>query len=60
MQVGDIIFMKNTISSASYRRLGEIKAFNENKVIVGVMSDIGIGSKSKMENLQNELLNDGL
>ena len=60
MQVGDIIFMKKTISSTSYRRLGEIKAFNENKVIVGVMSDIGIGSKSKMENLHNESLNDGL
>ena len=60
MQVGDIIFMKDTIRPASYRRLGEIRAFNGNKVIVGVMNDIGIGSKSKMENLHNEMLNDGV
>lgn len=58
MKVGDIIFMK--IKPNSYRRLGEIKAFNGNKVIVGVMGDIGIGRKSKMEELHNESLNEGV
>ncbi len=58
MKVGDIIFMK--INKKSYKRLGKIKAFNGNKVIVGVMSDIGIGIKSKMEELHNESLNEGV
>ena len=56
MKVGDIIFMK--IKPNSYKRLGEIKAFNGNKVIVSVMSDIGIGRKTKMEELHNESLNE--
>ncbi len=60
MIVGDVIFMKDTKRPASYRRLGEIRAFNGNKVIVGVMCDIGIGSKSKIEKLHNESLNDGV
>lgn len=60
MKVGDIIFMKIKSKSNSYGRLGEIRAFNGNKVIVGVMGDIGIGSKSKMEKLHNESLNEGV
>lgn len=56
MKVGDIIFMK--IKPNSYKRLGEIKAFKEKKVIVSVMSDIGIRSKTKMEELHNKSLNE--
>jgi|688.fasta_scaffold1280627_1 hypothetical protein len=49
MNVGDIVFIRDTIKVRSYKRLGPIKAFNEpNKVIVGIMADIGIGSKSVM------------
>lgn len=51
MKVGDIIFMKDIIKPKSYKRLGEIRAFNGNKVIVCIMADIGTGSKSKMEKI---------
>lgn len=52
MKVGDIVFIKDRIYPNLYRRLGEIKGFNNNRnVIIGVMGDIGIGSKSKMEKL---------
>jgi hypothetical protein len=60
MQIGDIIFIKDNIRPSSYRRLGEIRSFNGNKVIVGVMGDIGIGSKSKMNKLHNESVNNGM
>lgn len=51
MKVGDIIFMKDIIKPRSYRRLGEIRAFNGKKIIVGIMDDIGICCKSKMIDL---------
>ena len=51
MQVGDIVFMKDIIKPKSYRRLGEIRGFNRRKIIVGIMADIGIGCKSKIERL---------
>ena len=58
MQVGDILFVKDTIKTKSYRRLGEIMALeNKNKIIVRVMGDIGTGSKSNMEKLHNEFKN---
>jgi len=59
MEVGDIIFMKDRLNPRSYKRLGEIRAFNDRKIIVSVMADIGTGSKSKMEKLHNDLLNEG-
>ena len=55
MKLDDIIFMK--VSSKSYKRLGKIKAFNGNKIIISVMADIGIGRKSKIEKLHNDTLN---
>lgn len=60
MEVGDIIFMRLENKPKIYRRLGEIKAFNDRKVIVGVMGDIGTGNKSRMEKLHNESLNEGV
>jgi len=58
MQVGDIIFIKDPEKSKLYGRLGEIKALNRNKVIVSIMNDIGTSTKSEIEELHNELLND--
>ena len=58
MEIGDIIFMQDRIYPRKYKRLGKILAFNERKIIVGFMSDIGIGSKLKMEQLHNESLNE--
>lgn len=58
MKVGDILFMKDRIYPNLYRRLGEIRGFNDKKVIIGIMRDIGIGCKSKMEKLHNESLNE--
>ncbi len=56
MEIGDIIFIKIIHKPKSYQRLGTIKAFADNKVIIGVMTDIGSGSKSKMEILHNQTL----
>jgi hypothetical protein len=57
LEIGDIIFIRDEYKPQSFRRLGPIKAFNSpNKVIVGVMSDIGVGSKTKMERLHNQSL----
>ena len=56
MKVGDIIFMKEKINSKSYKRLGEIKAFSNNKVIVSIMPYIGTGIKSRMEILHKGVL----
>ena len=58
MQVGDIIFIKDPEKSKLYGRLAEIKALNRNKVIVSIMNDIGTSTKSEIEELHNELLND--
>jgi hypothetical protein len=58
MKIGDIIFIKDTIKQKSYKRLGEIKAFNKKNIIVSIMSDIGIGSKSKMQKLHYDSLNE--
>jgi hypothetical protein len=57
MQVGDIIFIKDTQKKASYRRLGEIRGFNGNKVIVGIMGHIGTHSKSTINQLHKKSLN---
>ena len=60
MKIGDIIFIKDTIKPRSYRRLGKIMYFNRKKVIISVINDIGIGSKSKMAKLHNDSLNEGV
>ncbi len=57
MEVGDVIFIKDNLRLMSYKRLGYIKAFNGRKIIIGIMDDIGIGTKKKIENLHNESLN---
>ena len=49
MEVGDIIFIKTKKNSKFYERLGEIRGFNERKVIVGFMSDIGKVTKSQID-----------
>lgn len=57
LEIGDIIFLKDETKQKSFKRIGTIKAFGEpNKVIVGIMSDIGVGTKSKMEKLHNKSL----
>lgn len=57
MQIGDVVFMKDKKRPNSYERLGTIKGFNENKVIVGMMTPyIGIGSKNKMTQLHQQSL----
>jgi hypothetical protein len=55
LEIGDIIFIKDRNKKKSFRRLGIIKAFNEpNKIIVGIMPDIGIYSKTKIQMLHNK------
>jgi hypothetical protein len=58
LEIGDIIFVKDEYKPNSFKRLGPIKAFDTsripNKVIVGVMTDIGVGSKKKLERLHNQ------
>lgn len=49
MKINDILFVKDTIKPNSYKRLGFIKAINNKTVIVGILPDIGIGSKIKMQ-----------
>jgi len=58
MKVGDVVFIKDTIKTRSYRRLGEIRAIVGKKVIVGIMGDVGVCSKLKMEKLHNEVFNE--
>lgn len=57
LEIGDIVFIRDETKSRSFRRLGPIKAFSTpNKVIIGVMPDLGIGCKNKMELLHNQSL----
>ena len=58
MKIDDFIFIKDIKKPKSYRRLGKIIAFNGNKVIISFMTDIGIGSKSKMEQIHNKSLDE--
>jgi hypothetical protein len=71
LEIGDTIFIKDENRQKSFKRLGIIKAFNEpNKIIISIMSDIGIYSKAKIQILhnksleekeisENEIVNDG-
>lgn len=52
MQIGDIIFIKDTIKPNSYKKLGPIKAFDGKKVIIGVVDDKEIYSKKKWKNYE--------
>ena len=52
IKIGDIIIIKDKDKNNTYIRLGSIKAFNGNKVIVSIMSDI---KRSKIKKLHNEI-----
>lgn len=60
LEVGDILFVKDKIKKNSFRRLGIIKAFNNNYVIVGIMSNLGVASKSRMAMLHTECEEEGI
>jgi len=53
MEIGDIVFMKDTTNVNKYRILGEIRAIDRRKIIIGKMDDIGTLTKSKIEQLYN-------
>ena len=56
MEVGDYVFVRDRLKTSSYRRLGQIRAFNGGKVIISVMDTLGTFSRAKMERLHNESL----
>jgi len=59
LEIDYIIFLRDEFKEKSFRRLGTIKAFSDpNKVIIKVMSDIGVGSKTKMEMKHNKSIAD--